>query len=137
MKKIISVVLCLVLFFSVFDTVAFATSENSQIMPRLNNASAIDSSFIIVDDEAFVTITCLGYNGVTSKIKITTELQKRSFIFFWKDVTEWVDISYEANTFIEHSYSVSSGTYRVKIKYEISGNGGATDVIEEELEYSY
>ena len=37
----------------------------------------------------------------------------------------------------EHSYRVKSGTYRVKIRYEISGNGGETDVFEDEIKDSY
>ena len=134
MKKIISIILCLVVLNSVFSTTAFA-STNSGIMPCLNNVNSVESTFIIDNGEAYIRLSYFGYNGLTAETRITTVLQKKSFIFFWKDINEWVDLSTDVNAIIEHTYPVSSGTYRVKIKYEISGSGGQTDVIEEELEY--
>lgn len=137
MKKFIAIVLCTILFVGVFNTSVFASEANDGIMPRFNNVGLIDSSFAIIDGEAIVLVSYMGYPGITTGAKITTQLQKRSFLFFWSDVTEWVDVSDEEDAMFEHSYQVSSGTYRVKIKYEISGTGGATDVVEDELQDSY
>ena len=137
MKKLVATILCFVLFVGTFSTTTFASNENDGIMPCFNNVGVIDSSFTIVDGEAIVLLSYMGYPGITTGARITTQLQKRSFLFFWSDVTEWVDVSYEEDAMFEHTYSVSSGTYRVKIKYEISGTGGASDIVEDVLEDSY
>ena len=137
MKKLIAIILCAILFVGAFDTTTFASDSDAGIMPCFNNVGLIDSSFAIIDGEAIVLVSYMGYPGITTGAKITTKLEKRSFLFFWNDVTEWVDVSYEEDAMFEHSYPVSSGTYRVKIKYEISGTGGATDVVEDELKDSY
>ena len=137
MKKILAIVLCTILFIGAFGSAVFASDTNDGIMPCFNNVGLIDSSFAIIDGEAIVLVSYMGYPGITTGARITTQLQKRSFLFFWSDITEWVDVSYEEDAMFEHSYPVSSGTYRVKIKYEISGTGGATDVVEDELKDSY
>lgn len=137
MKKIVSIMLCAVLLIVGFETVAFASEANSGTMPRLNNIVTTNSYFNVANGNANVTVSYIGYPGVTTDARITIQLQKRNLLVFWKDVTEWVDISYEEDATFEHVYPVSSGTYRVKIRYEISGSGGATDVIETELQDSY
>ena len=137
MRKVISIILCAVLLLCGLQTFAFASDANDEIMPCYNNAGGIDSRFSIIDGNAIILASYTGYQGVTTGARITIQLQKRNLLVFWKDVTEWVDISYEEDATFEHVYPVSSGTYRVKIRYEINGSGGATDVIEKELKDSY
>lgn len=133
-KRIFTFMLCLTLILSSFAGVVSASDD--VISPRANNVSGTNSHFDIVDGEAIVTLSYQGYNGVTTGARITTTLQKRNLLVFWKDVTEWVDTSSSSYGTFKHTYGVSSGTYRVKITYEISGSGGATDVIEEEIKAS-
>ena len=137
MKKLIAIILCSVLLIGASNTVVYASDTDAGIMPCFNNVGLIDSSFAIIDGEAIVLVSYMGYPGITTGARITTELQKRSFLLFWSDVAKWVDVSREEDAMFEHSYPVSSGTYRVKIKYEISGSGGETDVVEDELKDSY
>lgn len=137
MKKVISIILCAVLLLCGLQTFAFASDANDEIMPCYNNAAVVESSFNIVNGNAKVLVSYTGYAGVTTGARITIQLQKRNLLVFWKDVTEWEEVSYNAVDMFEHSYPVSSGTYRVKIRCEISGSGGATDVIEKELQDSY
>ena len=137
MKKFISIMLCAVLLIIGFETLAFASDTDAEIMPCYNNAATVNSNFNIVDGNAIVLASYTGYQDMTTGARITIQLQKRNLLIFWKDITEWVDVSYKENAMFEHSYPVSSGTYRVKIRYEISGSGGATDVIEEEIQDSY
>ena len=133
-KRIFTFMLCLTLILSSFAGVVSASDD--VISPRANNVANVYSDFVISNGEAIVTLSYDGYSGVTTGARITTTLQKRNLLVFWKDVTEWVDTSSDASDYFEHSYAVSSGTYRVKITYEISGSGGATDVIEEEIKAS-
>ena len=137
MKKVVAIILCAILLVCGFETIAFASNTNSLVMPRYNNTVFVDSSFGIDNGEAIALVSYIGYPGITTGARITIQLQKRNLLVFWKDVASWEDVSYGTEGAFEHSYPVSSGTYRVKIRYEISGSGGATDVIEEELKDSY
>ena len=101
MKKLIAIILCAILFVGAFDTTTFASDADAGIMPCFNNVGLIDSSFAIIDGEAIVLVSYMGYPGITTGAKITTKLEKRSFLFFWNDVTEWVDVSYEEDAMAE------------------------------------
>jgi len=136
MRKIATALLCLVLVFGCFSTVAFAATDDG-VMPRLNNVGLVSSNFNIVDGQANIVASYMGYPGITTGAKITIKLQQRSFFFWWNDVTEWVDVSDQEEAVFDHTYPVSSGTYRVIITYEISGTAGATDVLEDVIEDSY
>ena len=131
MKKSIRFILVAVVLFSVFATVVSASNEG--IMLCNNNVLQTDANFFISNDTAYITVSYIGYNNITTHAKITTTLQKRTLLLFWNDQVEWVDTSVATDDIFEHTYPVSSGTYRVKITYEISGTGGATDIIEDEI----
>ena len=135
MKRTISLLLILVMFCAL-GCVTVSAAEG--IMPRYNNLNHTQTSFVIDSNgNANILAGYTGYNGITTGAKITILLEKKTFIFFWKDVEEWVITSSEYyGTFVK-SYAVSEGDYRVTITFEISGNGGATDVYEVELEDSY
>ena len=133
-KRVLAFLLCLVVISTSFVTVISAADEG--VSPCLNNAISTHSNFDIVDDEAIIYVSYNGYSGITTGARITIKLEKRNLLFFWKDVTEWVDTSSNVSDYFDHTYPVSSGKYRVTVRYEISGSGGATDVIEEELKAS-
>ena len=134
MKKVLTMILCVTLILTFFTSTVSAASEG--ISPRFNNANATDSNFLILGGEAIVSLSYSGKSGYFTSAKITTVLEKRTLLLFWSDVTEWTDTSTSANGSFNHTYPVDSGTYRVKITYEISGTGGATDVIEETIKAS-
>ena len=131
MKRFLVIILCFATLLCCMNLTAFA--EGEQIVPRYNNVNTLNSAFTIdADGTAKVTIGYIGYAGTTENVKITTTLQKRSLLVFWNDVTEWVDRSSSSRYDFSHTYHVEEGTYRVKIRFEFSGSGGATDVIEKE-----
>ena len=131
MKKTISFILVAVVLFSLFTMVVSASNEGISVCN--NNVAMTDSNFIIVDNVAYVDVSYIGYSNVTTNAKITITLQKRTLLLFWSNETEWIDTSDRVSNTFTHTYPVSSGTYRVKITFEISGTGGATDVIEREI----
>lgn len=137
MKKILSIILCAILLVCGFETLALASGGDDGIMPCYNNASSTNSNFYVADGNAVISASYVGFPGVTTGAKITVQLQKRNLLVFWKDVTSWENVSYEYSGVFTYSHPVSSGTYRVRIRYEISGSGGAVDVVEEELKASY
>ena len=135
MRRFLRALVCGIVILSCLSTTVMAAETG--IMPCYNNAVNVDSNFNIYGNVAEVNLSYDGYSGITTGAKVTTVLQKRSLWVFWSDVTEWVDASSASSDVFTHTYSVSSGkTYRVQITYEISGSGGATDVITEEIEAS-
>ena len=135
MRRFLRALVCGIIILSCLSTTVMAAETG--IMPYYNNVSKTNSDFSITDGIAKVKLTYTGYSGTTTGAKVTTVLQKRTLWLFWSDVTEWVDTSSSPFDSFTHTYSVSSGkTYRVQITYEISGSGGATDVITEEIEAS-
>lgn len=136
MKKFLLTILCLATLMSCMNMTAFA--QEAQITPRYNNVNTANSDFRIeADGTARVTLAYTGYVGTTKSVRITTTLQKRNLLVFWKDVTEWTDTSTNSSGNFLHTYHVEEGTYRVKIRFEFSGSGGASDVIEKEHKVSY
>lgn len=141
MKKIIALLLCCI---ALFGVVPFESFADSGITPYYNNVGYTNSSFVIDENgNANVAISYIGYEGVTTGATITTTLEKKHLLFFWKDVivgngtNGWVDVPSGFTFSTTHSVNVSSGTYRVKIKFEIMGSGGETDVITKQHEAKY
>ena len=135
MKKIITFLLIISTMLASFGITAFA--DNS-ITPYYNETPKCDLFFEISSSglaQISVGYTC--YNTNFSYAKITVELQKRNLLVFWKDITQWYDTSSENYYLEDFSYQVNSGTYRVKITYEIFATDGTSEVIEKTLKYTY
>ena len=77
-----------------------------------------------------------GLSGKTTKVVITTYIEKKTLGLFWSRVengqpnNQWVDTSY--------TFQLSStGTYRVTVTYKVYGSGGAADEIKCVMKDSY
>lgn len=136
MKKVLFLLICLILLFSI--SASYVSAAENTVMPRFNNASYANASFTI-NSSGVATINASydGYEGITTGARITILLEKKTFFFFWSDVQEWTISSNESYGSFTRSCTVEEGDYRATVTFEISGSGGATDVIERELEYSY
>lgn len=137
MKKISICLLCMLMLFG-YVTVPVAAA-NDGIMPCYNNVIQTNTSFDISESGvATVIVSYNGITGVTTGATITTKIQKRTLGMIWTKVdigttnNEWVDIARLADYSTFHSVTLpDKGTYRVVVEYEITGTGGATDVIED------
>ena len=131
MKKILICLLCMLMLFS-YVTIP-AAAANDDTMPRYNNVIETITNFSISDSGvATVTVSYTGVPGVTTGATITTKIQKRTLGFIWTKVDEWVDSARLVSYSTFHSVTLpDTGTYRVVVEYEITGTGGATDVIED------
>lgn len=143
MKKKLCLLLSIITIIGSLYVPVFA--NDSGITPYLNNTSSADLVFNIDSTGLAVsTVTLIGYDGVTTHAEISTKIQKKHLIFFWKDV----DIGYPDNTYTatingtvgidEAEFQLSSkGTYRNLTTVTVYGTGGAADVLEFEIEYKY
>lgn len=136
MKKILSFIICCVTIMGAMHTTVSA--QEYGITPYYNNTSRTTTNFTIDDSgKATVYVSYTGYQGITSGATITTRIQKRFLFLFWNDIQEWTDEATGDSYATSHSVSVSSGTYRVQVEYEIRGTAGEADNINEELERTY
>lgn len=91
-----------------------------------------------------ITYDFSGLKSKTSKVVITTYIEKRTLGLFWSRVennqpdNQWVDTIYSIeHTKIRHFQLSSKGTYKVKILFKVYGTGGSTDEIPYEIKDSY
>lgn len=136
-SRIISFVMLVIMLFAM--AIPTMATDNA-IMPRYNNTSTTEAVFII-DDNGLATIsyTCLGYEGITTRIVVETKIQKK-FLWWWNDVdgASWTDESNKDYCAYDHSIQLTkSGTYRAVITYNVYGSGGEADVITAEIEKKY
>lgn len=83
-------------------------------------------------------------NSKTTKVVITTYIEKKTLGLFWKRVdigtanNEWVDTIYGIDYTKVRRFQLSAkGTYRVKIVFKVYGTGGAADEIPYEIKDTY
>ena len=136
-SRIISFVLLVVMLFAMaIPTIA----TDDGIMPCFNNTSTTEAVFIIEDNGiATISYTCLGYEGITTRIVVETKIEKK-FLWWWNDVdgASWTDESTKVYCANDHSIQLSKrGTYRAVITYTVYGSGGEADVIPAEIEKKY
>lgn len=136
-KILFSIVAVCTLILPIIAVPAFA----AEIEPRYNNTISA-SSAATISSTGMLTVSNQ-YSGIQSKTTsavITTQVEKKTFGFFWKNVSngEWTDTIYNFRYAGSHTLQLpSSGTYRITVVYTIYGSGGAADVIECEIIKSY
>lgn len=136
-SRIISFVMLVIMLFAM--AIPTMAAEN-EITPRYNNTSTTQAVFVIRDDgEAIISYTCLGYEGITTRIVVETKIQKK-FLWWWNDVdgASWTDESNKDYCDAEHSIQLTkSGTYKAVITYNVYGTGGEADIFTREIEKKY
>ena len=76
-SRIISFVMLVIMLFAM--AIPTMAAEN-EITPRYNNTSTTQAVFVIRDDgEAIISYTCLGYEGITTRIVVETKIQKNMY----------------------------------------------------------
>ena len=132
MKRIVSCILCLVIFMCSFGV--GANAESTMNLARLNNISSQNSSFSIENDVAIMSAVYTGYEGIFQKASINITLEKRFLWAFWNEVESWSYECYDTIGVIEVLHEVGSGTYRATFEYQIYGVSGEVDSMVDELE---
>ena len=142
MKKIVLFLLCLTICFGLCANTAYAYSMEAT--PYYNNMARASTQMNFDGyGNATVKNSFTGLTGITTSVTITTKIQQKFLLFFWRDVdigvsgNQWVDTSTDVRFTCSHSVSLPSGTYRAVVTYTVYGTGGEPDVITEYAEASY
>lgn len=108
------------------STKAMAASDSSQISVYYNYTQGKSASLKIQNGVATCGSSITGYSGVTTKIKITMYLEKRT-LWWWNEVTSWTKTVNGDYANLSKNHTVSSGTYRLRVVYTVySGNSSET-----------
>lgn len=144
-KRILAITLLLCLCVMPVFSVSAASNSENEVMPCLNNAATVSTDMAINSSgKMTITYNVAGYSSLTTKIVITTYIEKRTLGLFWTRVDngqtddQWVDTikDYKYNGVRNYNLS-SSGTYRVTVAYKIYGSGGSADNVEQQIKDSY
>lgn len=128
-KKILSVVMVIVLCCSLGLTAnaqSISTSDSS-IQPRYNYTATISTTLGNSNGTAKCSTSVVGYSDITTKIKITMTLQKKTLLW-WSEVETWTVTANDYVASIAKSVSVNSGKYRVKAEIVVY-SGSASESI--------
>lgn len=144
-KRMFVAILVLCLSLAPLSPVSAAVASGNEIMPCYNNTNSATANMDISDSgKMTINYKVSGYSSVTTKIVITTYIEKRTLGLFWTRVdigttdNEWVDTINGYKYSGSRTYQLSSsGTYRVTINYKIYGSGGSADEIESQIKDSY
>lgn len=146
MKKHIKKLISLTLFICMLTIpMSSIITYGSEITPRYNNvASASLNTTINSNGTLTISYNCLGYSSTTSKIVISTYIEKQFLFLFWTRVdigtanSEWTQTINNYRYTGTHSFTLpSTGTYRTTVTYKVYGSDGTTDEIVKEDTITY
>lgn len=135
MKKLIAMLLCFVILFTVTFPV-YAAGINTYS----NNIYTTNTTFAISGDgNATVFNIYTGKPGLVTKGTIETKIQKKfGLIWITVDNGKWTDTSTATDFSKSHSVQLSKkGTYRAHVEFTVSGTGGSDDKITKNVEKTY
>lgn len=144
-KRILVITLMLSLSITPIFSVSAGTSSEGEIMPLYNNTTSANTTMSI-NSSGKMTIgyNIIGVASKTTKIVITTYIEKKTLGLFWTRVDngqpdeQWVKTINSYYYSGSRSYQLSSsGTYRVTVKYKVYGSGGSADEITQQKKASY
>ena len=143
--RIISLVMLVAIVCTFAVMVSAAVIIEEEVMPCYNNTSGTSTNFVIsTAGKATISAVYNGHYGITTGATVTSYIEKRTLGLFWKKVdigepnNECVDTSTDYYDAFGHEFWLEDkGTYRATVVYEISGTGGATDVIDFDKTLTY
>lgn len=120
MKKLISIVIVGIVLL-VFGTTAYA-----EAMPFVLGSSSRESILMISGTTATCTSKYTASDDAVSEVVITQSLEKHCYLWVWETVGgEWSTSSDGSSISFTNTVSgLSSGTYRVKSVFDVTGKNG-------------
>lgn len=131
MRKVISMLMCLLLCFSFSVTASAKTIPTNTAQPYYEMVSKAESKLSIND----TTATCESIlRGDPDVVKIVAEqyLQKQGFLWIWStyDDAEWTKTVYTNSLAMSNTKTgLSSGKYRLKTIFTLTDKQGETETI--------
>ncbi|MBD5111392.1 MAG: hypothetical protein HDT42_02480 [Ruminococcaceae bacterium] len=131
MKKVISLMMTLLLCFSLSVTASAQTVSTGIVQPYYEKAKVATSELYISGTTATCKSTIQGDSDVT-KIVAEQYLQKQGFLWIWTtyDGAEWTKTVYTNVIAMSNTKTgLSSGKYRLKTIFTLTDSNGKTETI--------
>lgn len=131
MRKVISVLMCLLMCFSLPITASAQTVQTNIAQPYYEKANDAKSTLYINGTTATFQSTVKG-NSDVKKITAEQYLQKQGFLWIWStyDGAEWTKTTYTSTLAMSNTKTgLSSGKYRVKTVFTLTDKQGKTETI--------
>ena len=135
-KTLVAMIMTLVMCLSCFTV--FASAAETGVSPRLSHMAGGTFVFSATENGGEAYVSYDGYPDSFVSAKVTFQLQKRFLLVFWNDVAEWSATSTELCGYFYHEFELDgTGTYRLNMTLEVTGNDGTVDVITDSMEDKY
>lgn len=131
MRKVISMLMCLLLCFSFSVTASAKAIPTNVVQPYYEKASEAKSELIINGTTAICESTLKGKSDVT-KIVAEQTLEKQGFLWIWStyDGTTWTKTVYSNTLTMSNTKTgLTSGKYRLKTVFTLTDKQGKTETI--------
>lgn len=136
-KKVLSVILCVVLCFTM-QTVMFAKTVGGSaiISPMFVNVNSVSASLAFSGDTAYITGMVTGSSGVT-KITANVMLQRKNGST-WENVTSWSSTTNSSTMIISKSATATKGyTYRARLDVTATAGNTSENITQYSKEVSH
>ena len=143
LKKMFSIVLCIVLCCGISfvteadcNTKGVTSVADSNIQPCYDYTSTVSTKLNSPSGKAVCTANVNGYDGLTTKIKITMTLQKKALLW-WSAVETWTTTVSDFYATLSKTATVESRKYRVKAEYVVYSGSNSESITQysSELEF--
>lgn len=131
MRKVISILMCFLMCFSLSVTASAQTIPTGIVQPYYENAREARSTLTINGTTAICESNVKGYSDVT-KIEAVQTLQKQGLFWTWSkyDGAEWTKTVYSNTLAMSNTKTgLSSGKYRLKTVFTLTNKNGETETI--------
>lgn len=131
MRKVISILMCLLMCFSLSVTASAQTIPTGIVQPYYEMANEPTSTLSISGTTAICESYIKGYSDVV-KITAVQTLQKQGFLWSWSkyDGAEWTKTVYSNTLAMSNTKTgLSSGKYRLKTVFTLTDKNGETEKI--------
>ena len=138
MRALVCLIMSVVLLISMSVCACVTTSAETTPQPRLSYTNYVDAAITIsTAGTAYCTAEVLGYDGITTKIKIEMKLQQY-IALQWTTIGEWTGTFNDVWGALSKTKTVYTGRYRVKVNATVySGSANEkTEVITQEKYYT-
>ncbi len=131
MRKVISLLMSLLMCFSLSIPVSAQTVPTGIVQPYYEKAASVKSCLYINGTTATCRSSVIGHSDVV-KITATQYLQKQGFLWIWTtyDSAEWTKTVYSNTLTMSNTKTgLSGGKYHLKTDFTLTDKNGETETI--------
>ena len=146
-KRKTNILFCaMVIILSILILGSIQKTDAAEIQPMFDNfISAFTNAQVSSSGNLEIVNTYTGSPGITTRVVMTTYIEKRVLGLFWNRVdigvsnNQWVDTSYEDNYYSKrYNFQLTStGTYRVTATYDFYGSSSNPETINKSVIVTY